>query len=144
MNKSQISKLIRIKGQLLMLDKILKFKLNKSISTKFKVKKKSWFYKYHLINRPIMPGVLMEEAMFQSAVCLLKLDNKNILSELLLVESSSKFYSEIAGNNDLKILTDLYKKNKNLYYFRSRILSKDLIKCKSEFILLRKIINWKK
>ena len=144
MNKSQISKLIKIKGQLLMLDKVLKFKLNKNISTTFKVKKKSWFYKYHLINRPIMPGVLMEETMFQSAVCLLKLDNKNILSELLLLESSSKFYSEISGNNDLKIVTDLYKKNKNLYYFKSKILIKDLIKCKSEFILLRKIRNWKK
>jgi len=141
MNKSQISKLIKIKGQLLMLDKVLKFKLNKNISTTFKVKKKSWFYKYHLINRPIMPGVLMEETMFQSAVCLLKLDNKNILSELLLLESSSKFYSEISGNNDLKIVTDLYKKNKNLYYFKSKILIKDLIKCKSEFILLRKIRN---
>ena len=91
-----------------------------------------------------MPGVLMEETMFQSAVCLLKLDNKNILSELLLLESSSKFYSEISGNNDLKIVTDLYKKNKNLYYFKSKILIKDLIKCKSEFILLRKIRNWKK
>ncbi len=138
MNKSEISKLINIKGQLLMLDKILKFKINKSITTTLTVKKKSWFYKYHLINRPIMPGVLMEESMFQSAVCLLKLNDNNILSELLLVESSSKFYSEISGNNDLKIMTDLYKKNKNLYYFKSKILIKNFIKCKSEFILLKK------
>ena len=138
MNKSEISKLINIKGQLLMLDKILKFKINKSITTTLTVKKKSWFYKYHLINRPIMPGVLMEESMFQSAVCLLKMNDNNILSELLLVESSSKFYSEISGNNDLKIMTDLYKKNKNLYYFKSKILIKNFIKCKSEFILLKK------
>ena len=117
MNKSEITKLINIKGQLLMLDKILNFKINKSITTTLRVKKKSWFYKYHLINRPIMPGVLMEESMFQSAVCLLKMNDNNILSELLLVESSSKFYSEISGNNDLKIMTDLYKKNKNLYFF---------------------------
>ena len=138
MNKSEISKLINIKGQLLMLDKILKFKINKSITTTLRVKKKSWFYKYHLINRPIMPGVLMEESMFQSAVCLLKMNDNNILSELLLVESSSKFYSEISGNNDLKIMTDLYKKIKNLYYFKSKILIKNFIKCKSEFILLKK------
>ena len=138
MNKSEITKLIKIKGQLLMLDKILKFKLDKSIITTLRVKKKSWFYKYHLINRPIMPGVLMEESMFQSAVCLLKMNDNNILSELLLVESSSKFYSEISGNNDLKIMTDLYKKNKNLYYFKSKILIKNFIKCKSEFILLKK------
>ena len=85
-----------------------------------------------------MPGVLMEESMFQSAVCLLKMNDNNILSELLLVESSSKFYSEISGNNDLKIMTDLYKKNKNLYYFKSKILIKNFIKCKSEFILLKK------
>ncbi len=138
MNKSEITKLIKIKGQLLMLDKILKFKLDKSIITTLRVKKKSWFYKYHLINRPIMPGVLMEESMFQSAVCLLKMNDNNILSELLLVESSSKFYSEISGNNDLKIMTDLYKKNKNLYYFKSKIIIKNFIKCKSEFILLKK------
>ena len=80
----------------------------------------------------------MEESMFQSAVCLLKMNDNNILSELLLVESSSKFYSEISGNNDLKIMTDLYKKNKNLYYFKSKILIKNFIKCKSEFILLKK------
>ena len=53
----------------------------------------------------------MEESMFQSAVCLLKMNDNNILSELLLVESSSKF-CEISGNNDLKIMTDLYKKIK--------------------------------
>ena len=43
MNKSEITKLINIKGQLLMLDKILKFKINKSITTTLRVKKKSWF-----------------------------------------------------------------------------------------------------
>lgn len=137
-NKNKISRLIKIKGPLLMIDKIKKYKLNKNILAILNVKKNEWFYKFHLINRPIMPGVLMEESMFQSAVCLLKIDKKNIQPEFLLLESNSKFYSEISGGNQLNIVTDLYKKKKNLYYFKSKIIIKDFIKCKSEFILLKK------
>ena len=137
-NKNKISRLIKIKGPLLMIDKIKKYKLNKNILAILNVKKNEWFYKFHLINRPIMPGVLMEESMFQSAVCLLKIDKKNIKPEFLLLESNSKFYSEISGGNQLNIVTDLYKKKKNLYYFKSKIIIKDFIKCKSEFILLKK------
>jgi UDP-3-O-[3-hydroxymyristoyl] N-acetylglucosamine deacetylase/3-hydroxyacyl-[acyl-carrier-protein] dehydratase len=137
-NKTKISRLIKIKGPLLMIDKIKNYKLNKNILATLSVKKNDWFYKFHLINKPIMPGILMEESMFQSAVCLLKLDKKNILPEFLLLQTNSKFYSEISGDNQLNVVTDLYKKKKNLCYFKSKIIIKDFIKCKSEFILLKK------
>ena len=107
--KSKISNLIKIKGPLMMIDSIQNYTIKKNILTKFKVKKNSWFYKYHLINKPIMPGILIEECMFQSAVCLLYLDKKNIDSEMLLLSTNSKFYGAISGENKLVIQTKLLK-----------------------------------
>jgi len=138
MDKSKIIKLIGIKGPLLMIDKIKKFKLNKNISTEFKVKKNSWFYKYHLINKPIMPGILMEECMFQSGVCLLYLEKKYSSSDLLLLESKTKYYGEIKGSNKLSVNTILYKKRKNMFYFQSTILNKNIIISKSQFTIFNK------
>lgn len=136
--KSKISNLIKIKGPLMMIDSIQNYTIKKNILTKFKVKKNSWFYKYHLINKPIMPGILIEECMFQSAVCLLYLDKKNIDSEMLLLSSNSKFYGAISGENKLVIQTKLLKIKKKMIYFKSQVSDGLKIKCKSDFVIFNK------
>tara|TARA_B100001027_G_scaffold214429_2_gene186617 strand:- start:18 stop:449 length:432 start_codon:yes stop_codon:yes gene_type:complete len=136
--KSKISNLIKIKGPLMMIDSIQNYTIKKNILTKFKVKKNSWFYKYHLINKPIMPGILIEECMFQSAVCLLYLDKKNIDSEMLLLSTNSKFYGAISGENKLVIQTKLLKIKKKMIYFKSQVSDGLKIKCKSDFIIFNK------
>ena len=136
--KSKISNLIKIKGPLMMIDSIQNYTIKKNIVTKFKVKKNSWFYKYHLINKPIMPGILVEECMFQSAVCLLYLDKKNIDSEMLLLSTNSKFYGAISGVNKLVIQTKLLKIKKKMIYFKSQVSDGFKIKCKSDFIIFNK------
>ena len=136
--KSKISNLIKIKGPLMMIDSIQNYTIKKNILTKFKVNKNSWFYKYHLINKPIMPGILIEECMFQSAVCLLYLDKKNIDSEMLLLSTNSKFYGAISGENKLVIQTKLLKIKKKMIYFKSQVSDGLKIKCKSDFIIFNK------
>tara|TARA_B100000989_G_scaffold295375_1_gene276324 strand:- start:933 stop:1364 length:432 start_codon:yes stop_codon:yes gene_type:complete len=136
--KSKISNLIKIKGPLMMIDSIQNYTIKKNILTKFKVKKNSWFYKYHLINKPIMPGILIEECMFQSAVCLLYLDKKNIDSEMLLLSTNSKFYGAISGENKLVIQTKLLKIKKKMIYFKSQVSDGLKIKCKSDFVIFNK------
>ena len=138
LEKSKISNLIKIKGPLMMIDSIQNYTIKKNILTKFKVKKNSWFYKYHLINKPIMPGILIEECMFQSAVCLLYLDKKNIDSEMLLLSTNSKFYGAISGENKLVIQTKLLKIKKKMIYFKSQVSDGLKIKCKSDFIIFNK------
>mgnify|MGYP001415588695 CR=1 FL=1 len=138
MDKSKIIRLIKIKGPLLMIDRIKRFKLNKNILTEYRVKKNSWFYKYHLLDKPIMPGILMEESMFQSGVSLLYLEKKYSSSSFLLLESKTKFYGEIKGDHKLSINTILDKKRKNMFYFHSTILSKNIIISKSQFTIFNK------
>ena len=138
LEKSKISNLIKIKGPLMMIDIIQNYTIKKNILTKFKVKKNSWFYKYHLINKPIMPGILIEECMFQSAVCLLYLDKKNIDSEMLLLSTNSKFYGAISGENKLVIQTKLLKIKKKMIYFKSQVSDGLKIKCKSDFVIFNK------
>lgn len=138
LEKSKISNLIKIKGPLMMIDSIQNYTIKKNILTKFKVKKNSWFYKYHLINKPIMPGILIEECMFQSAVCLLYLDKKNIDSEMLLLSTNSKFYGAISGENKLVIQTKLLKIKKKMIYFKSQVSDGLKIKCKSDFVIFNK------
>lgn len=141
MNKLTISKRINIKGQLLMIDKIIDNK-KKKITAEYNTNNNSWFYKLHLTNRPIMPGILMEESMFQTASYFLNFRKKKEKKFFILIDTKSKFYGEISGKNKLCITTNLIKKEKKIYTFQSKIMIDKITKCKSEFKIYEKKKNY--
>jgi 3-hydroxymyristoyl/3-hydroxydecanoyl-(acyl carrier protein) dehydratase len=133
LNKKNLVKLIKINGNLLMLDEITSFKIGKKIFAYKKISKSEWFYKIHLINRPLMPGILQSEAMQQSLMCLLYLDKKYKNFDILTIESKNKFYSEIKGNKTLKITSNILYIKKNIIKGKSVIKVNNNITSSGEF-----------
>ena len=76
LSKKKIISLTRIIPPFLMVDNIKNIISLKSSSGIKKVNKNSWFFKCHFTNQPMMPGVLLEEAMLQTIVATLYSSSK--------------------------------------------------------------------
>jgi 3-hydroxymyristoyl/3-hydroxydecanoyl-(acyl carrier protein) dehydratase len=127
LKKSKIKNLIKISGQLLMIDEIKSYKIGKKIYAEKKLSKNEWFYRIHLTNRPVMPGILQSEAMQQSIVSLLHLDIKYKNFDILIFNSKNTFFSEINGKQSLKIISDIIEIKEKFIKARSVIKIKNKI-----------------
>ena len=65
LKKKQISKILNIKGNLLMLDTTEIFLSKKKSISKKKINICDWFFKEHLVANPIMPGILITETILK-------------------------------------------------------------------------------
>lgn len=136
LKKSKIKNLIKISGKLLMIDEIKSYKIGKKIYAEKKLSKNEWFYKIHLTNRPVMPGILQSEAMQQSIVSLLHLDIKYKNFDILIFNSKNTFFSEINGKQSLKIISDIIEIKEKFIKARSVIKIKNKIISKGEFTFI--------
>ena len=134
--KNKIKNLIKISGKLLMIDEITSFEIKEKIYTEKKLSKNEWFYKIHLTNRPVMPGILQSEAMQQSIVSLLYLDVKYKNFDILIFNSKNTFFSEINGSQSLKIISNIVEIKEKFIKARSVIKIKDKIMSKGEFTFI--------
>ena len=131
--KNKIIDLIKISDKLLMIDEIKSYKIGKNIYAEKNLSKKEWFYKIHLINRPIMPGNLQSEAMQQSIVSLLYLDKKYAMCDILIFNTKSTFFSEISGHKKLKIYSSIIEIRDKYIKARSTIKINNKIASKGDF-----------
>ena len=136
MEKNKIKNLIKISGKLLMIDEITSYKLGKRIYAGKKLSKNEWFYKIHLTNRPVMPGILQSEAMQQSIVSLLYLDEKYKHFDILIFNSKNTFFSEINGRQSLKIISNILEIKEKFIKARSVIKIKNKIISRGEFTFI--------
>ena len=90
------------------------------------------FFKGHFPGNPIVPGVILNEACFQSAAALMSLtskeDNDETTSPSLAVVSriqSAKFKNMVKPNDKILISTKLVEKIENAAYFKSSIKNQD-------------------
>ena len=111
LNKSNLIKKLRIKDPFLMIDKIDKINIGKSGIGHKLIKKNEWFFKCHLIDKPMMPGVLQTEAMLQTVVGVVHQHKHLINKNCIIVKSTTNFYSEInkPGKITIKVKIILLK-----------------------------------
>ena len=107
LSKKKIILLTKITEPFLMIDRIVDISDLKSATGKKKINKNSWFFKFHFINQPMMPGTLIEEAMLQTIVATLY-SNKKFKNKICLITScKTNFYSKVdiptTLNIDIKI-----------------------------------------
>ena len=95
LNKKKIISLTKITKPFLMVDNIKNILNLKSATGIKKVNKNSWFFKCHFINKPIMPGTLMEEAMLQTIVATLYSSKKFKDKICLITSSKTNFFSKV-------------------------------------------------
>ncbi|XMB86587.1 3-hydroxyacyl-ACP dehydratase FabZ [Mycoplasmatota bacterium WC44] len=91
LNKEEIKKVIPHRHEMLLIDKVLEVVPGESATAELYCKEDSWFFKGHFPNYPVTPGVLMVEALAQTAA----------VSFLLLEENKGKI-GFFAGINNCK------------------------------------------
>ena len=103
LNKKKIIFLTKIAQPFLMVDYITDIKNLKSATGIKKIHKNLWFFKCHFINKPMMPGTLLEEAMLQTIVATLY-SNKKFENKVCLITScKTNFFYKVDKPTILKI-----------------------------------------
>ena len=77
MDINDIQKILPHRYPFLLIDKIIEFDPDVSAHAQKCVTINEPFFQGHFPNRPIMPGVLIVEAMAQAASCIVVLENEN-------------------------------------------------------------------
>ena len=91
---NDIIKLIPHRHPFLLIDKLTDIIINKSITGIKAVTFNEPFFPGHFPEHPVMPGVLILEAMAQTAACLVSYENKSLSSNSTSPETSYPFFPD--------------------------------------------------
>ena len=94
-----------------------------------------YFFKGHFPNNPIVPGVVIVEAMAQTAGVIVSenLINNDDKSVLFMSINKAKFRKPVLPNYKIKFYVELINNIKNVYKFMGRAFHKDDLVAESEF-----------
>ena len=118
----EVLSLIPQRPPFLFIDKILSKEDKKIVTEKF-VSGDEDFFKGHFPGNPIMPGVLLSEATFQSAAALMALRNGSMKGKTAVVTriNSTKFKNLVKPNDRLQIEVELTDELENACYLKGSI-----------------------
>jgi 3-hydroxyacyl-[acyl-carrier-protein] dehydratase len=123
-NLSVIQQILPHRPPFLFVDKILEFNSGASIVTQRYISSREFFFKGHFPDQPMMPGVLITEALAQTSGLLMGLTLKekesfgqNSLAGFVLTTIDMKFLLPVAAGSTLRMASILKKKFGNLYRF---------------------------
>lgn len=137
MDIEKIKEILPHRYPFLFLDKILNLEENKVVALK-QVTYNEWFFIGHFPNFPIMPGVLMIEAMAQAGGVLicesLKMEEKDFVPLFLGIEKA-KFRKIVKPGDTLIIEAELKNKIGNIFKITSKIKVNEQVVCEGELIL---------
>ncbi len=115
-----ILKILPHRYPFLMIDRVLEWKKNESIKTLKNVSINEIFFTGHFPDNPIMPGVLIVEALAQSAGILMFLSfpekDKNYLAYLTGIDNM-KFKKQVLPGDTLILEVKLKQSLKNIFKF---------------------------
>ena len=114
LTKKRIISLTKITQPFLMVDSIKIIKSLKSATGIKKVTRNSWFFKCHFIDRPMMPGTLIQESMLQTIIATLHASKKFKDKIFLIISSKTNFYSKVDKPTVLKIDVKILKIRKSI------------------------------
>lgn len=115
-----ILKILPHRYPFLMIDRVLEWKKSESIKTLKNVSIDEYFFTGHFPDNPIMPGVLIVEALAQSAGILMFLSfaekDKNYLAYLTGIDNM-KFKKQVLPGDTLILEVKLKQSLKNIFKF---------------------------
>jgi len=137
MDIEKIKEILPHRAPFLFLDKVLALKDNKVIALK-QVSYNEWFFLGHFPNFPIMPGVLMLEAMAQASGILiyqtLNTEEKDLIPLFLGVEKA-RFRKMVKPGDTLIIEAEIKNKLGKVYKVAGNIKVNEEIVCEGELLL---------
>jgi 3-hydroxyacyl-[acyl-carrier-protein] dehydratase len=118
MMREEIKKLIPQREPFLFVDKIIS-KENNKIQTSLKLTGDEDFFKGHFPGNPIMPGVLLQEAIFQTGALLMSGDENGGLGVVTRVQNA-KFKNMVKPMDELIMEVELVEKISNASYMKGK------------------------
>ena len=94
-----------------------------------------YFFKGHFPNKPIVPGVILIEALAQTAGVVVSqtFDNNNDRAVLFMSVSKAKFRKPVLPNDFISLNVDCINKVRSVYKFRGEAFESKNKVCEAEF-----------
>ena len=119
-----VKELIPHRPPMLLVDEILEYSAeNKTLTAKKTVRKDEYFLQGHYPNHPIVPGVIICEAIFQAGAALMSALFKDQINEglpLVVRISNAKFKQMVHPGDVLELKADLKEQVKSAFYLRGQ------------------------
>ena len=111
LNKEDIEKIIPQRDPFLMIDEVEEFVPGESCIGYKNVREDEWYFKGHFPGNPIMPGVLMVEALAQAgAVAILSMEENKGKNALFGGIDKMKFKRQVVPGDKLKLEVRIIKR----------------------------------
>ena len=136
LNYNDIIKLIPHRYPFLLIDKVKDIiKNDKAVGVKH-ITINEEFFVGHFPSYPVMPGVLIIEAMAQTAACLVSYSNQNLQGEkvvFLTGVENAKFKKTVNPGSELLLEVKLLSFRRNFFKFSGKAFSDDGLMATSNF-----------
>ena len=136
LNYNEIIDLIPHRYPFLFIDRLEEIIENESATGIKNVTINENFFIGHFPHFPVMPGVLIVEAMAQTAACLISYSNKSLVKQKAVFLTSienTKFKKMTTPGNILKLSVKVISSRKNFYKFSGVSYSNNEIMATSDF-----------
>ena len=119
LNKDEIKKILPHREPMLLIDAVLDLESGKRVVAIKKLTNEDSFFKGHFPGNPIMPGVLLQEALFQTGACLMAKATGGGLGVVTKV-ANARFKSMVKPGDELVMEVELVENLDNAFYFKGR------------------------